>query len=109
MRPTCSTSSPPVSATPARELGRLSLMDALALVVLYARVSSPMFEPAAVRWLAPARARGARGRTGRRAAGGRPRLRVKPESGIVERELAHSPQRSLRPKLAASAVGVSKP
>lgn len=36
----------------ARELGRLSLMDALSLVVLYARVSSPKFEPAAVRWLA---------------------------------------------------------
>ena len=35
----------------ARELGRLSLMDALSLVVLYARVSSPKFEPAAVRWL----------------------------------------------------------
>ena len=52
MQPTCSTSSPPVSATPALELGRLSLMDALALVVLYARVSSPKFEPAAVRWLA---------------------------------------------------------
>lgn len=31
----------------ARELGRLSLMDALSLVVLYARVSSPKFEPAA--------------------------------------------------------------
>lgn len=35
----------------ARELGRLSLIDALSLVVLYARVSSPKFEPAAVRWL----------------------------------------------------------
>lgn len=36
----------------ARELGRLSLMDALALVVLYARAGSPKFETAAVRWLA---------------------------------------------------------
>ncbi len=36
----------------ARELGRLSLMDALSLVVAYARAGSPKFEPAAVRWLA---------------------------------------------------------
>jgi len=36
----------------ARELGRLSLMDALSLVTCYARTSSPKFEPAAVRWLA---------------------------------------------------------
>jgi hypothetical protein len=36
----------------ARELGRLSLMHALSLVVLYARAGSPKFEPAAVRWLA---------------------------------------------------------
>jgi len=36
----------------AREIGRLSLMHALALVVLYARAGSPKFEPAAVRWLA---------------------------------------------------------
>jgi hypothetical protein len=36
----------------ARELGNLSLIDALSLVVLYARTGSPKFEPAAVRWLA---------------------------------------------------------
>ena len=30
----------------------MSLMNALSLVVLYARVGSPKFEPAAVRWLA---------------------------------------------------------
>lgn len=36
----------------ARELGWLSLVDALALVVVYARRGSPKFEPAAVRWLA---------------------------------------------------------
>ena len=36
----------------ARELGWLSLGDALALVVAYARTGSPKFEPAAVRWLA---------------------------------------------------------
>jgi hypothetical protein len=36
----------------ARELGTPSLMDALSLVVLYARSGSPKFEPAAVRWLA---------------------------------------------------------
>ena len=36
----------------AREMGRLSLMDALSLVVGYARVGSPTFEAAAVRWLA---------------------------------------------------------
>lgn len=36
----------------AREMGRLSLMHALSLVVLYARAGSPKFEPAAVRWLA---------------------------------------------------------
>jgi hypothetical protein len=36
----------------ARELGWLSLVDALALVVAYARSGSPKFEPAAVRWLA---------------------------------------------------------
>ena len=35
----------------ARELGRLSLNDALSLVCLYAAVESPKFEPAAVRWL----------------------------------------------------------
>lgn len=36
----------------ARELPFMSLMNALALVVLYARTGSPKFEPAAVRWLA---------------------------------------------------------
>lgn len=35
----------------ARELGRLSLIDALSLVVLYAAAGSPKFEAAAVRWL----------------------------------------------------------
>jgi hypothetical protein len=35
----------------ARELGTLSLMDALSLVVLYARTGSPKFEAAGVRWL----------------------------------------------------------
>src|SRR5215510_6104450 len=35
----------------ARELGQLSLMDSLTLVVLYARAGSHKFEPAAVRWL----------------------------------------------------------
>jgi hypothetical protein len=33
-------------------MGRLSLIHALSLVVLYARAGSPKFEPAAVRWLA---------------------------------------------------------
>jgi hypothetical protein len=33
----------------ARELGHLSLMDSLSLVVLYARACSHKFEPAAVR------------------------------------------------------------
>jgi hypothetical protein len=36
----------------ARELGWLSLVDSLSLVVAYARAGSPKFEPAAVRWLA---------------------------------------------------------
>jgi hypothetical protein len=36
----------------ARELGHLSLLDALSPVTLYARQDSPKFEPAAVRWLA---------------------------------------------------------
>jgi len=36
----------------AREMGRLSLIHALSLVVFYARTGSPKFEPAAVRWLA---------------------------------------------------------
>jgi hypothetical protein len=49
----------------AREMGRLSLMHALSLVVLYARAGSPKFEPAAVRWLARARARWTRGATQR--------------------------------------------
>ena len=35
----------------ARELGQLSLRDALLLVALYARTGSPKFEPAAVKWL----------------------------------------------------------
>jgi hypothetical protein len=35
-----------------REMGWVSLIHALSLVVLYARVESPKFEPAAVRWLA---------------------------------------------------------
>jgi hypothetical protein len=35
-----------------RELPFVSLMNALALVVLYARTGSPKFEPAAVRFLA---------------------------------------------------------
>src|SRR5262245_16749968 len=35
----------------AREMGWVSLIHALSLVVLYARVESPKFEPAAVRWL----------------------------------------------------------
>lgn len=36
----------------ARELPYMSLGNALALVVGYARAGSPKFEPAAVRWLA---------------------------------------------------------
>ena len=36
----------------ARELPFVSLLNALALVVLYARTGSPKFEAAAVRWLA---------------------------------------------------------
>jgi len=36
----------------AREMGWVSLIHALSLEVLYARVESPKFEPAAVRWLA---------------------------------------------------------
>jgi hypothetical protein len=36
----------------AREMGWVSLIHALSLVVLYARVESPKFEPAAVRSLA---------------------------------------------------------
>jgi len=36
----------------AREMGRLGLAEALALVGLYAAAGSPKFESAAVRWLA---------------------------------------------------------
>jgi hypothetical protein len=36
----------------AREMGWVSLIHALSLVVLYARIESPKFEPAAVRWVA---------------------------------------------------------
>jgi hypothetical protein len=35
----------------AREIGQLSLIDALALVACYARTGSPKFDRAAVRWL----------------------------------------------------------
>jgi hypothetical protein len=35
----------------AKEMGQLSLIDALALVACYARTGSPKFEKAAVRWL----------------------------------------------------------
>jgi len=35
----------------AREIGQLSLIDALALVACYARTGSPKFDQAAVRWL----------------------------------------------------------
>lgn len=41
-----------LAETAARELGRLSLIDALSLVVLYAATGSPKFDAAAVRWLA---------------------------------------------------------
>lgn len=41
-----------VAVTLARELGRLSLEDALALTELFARVGDDRFQPAAVRWLA---------------------------------------------------------
>jgi hypothetical protein len=36
----------------AREMGQLSLIDALTLVACYARTGSPKFDRAAVRWLA---------------------------------------------------------
>jgi hypothetical protein len=36
----------------AKEMGQLSLIDALALVACYARTGSPKFDRAAVRWLA---------------------------------------------------------
>ena len=35
----------------AKEMGQLSLVDALSLVACYARTGSPKFEKAAVRWL----------------------------------------------------------
>jgi hypothetical protein len=35
----------------AREIGQLSLIDALALVACYAHSGSPKFDQAAVRWL----------------------------------------------------------
>jgi hypothetical protein len=35
----------------AKEMGQLSLIDALSLVACYARTGSPKFEKAAVRWL----------------------------------------------------------
>ena len=40
-----------MSEAAARELGRLSLIDGLSLVVLYAATGSPKFDAAAVRWL----------------------------------------------------------
>jgi hypothetical protein len=36
----------------AKEMGQLSLIDALMLVACYARTGSPKFDKAAVRWLA---------------------------------------------------------
>jgi hypothetical protein len=36
----------------AKEMGQLSLVDALSLVACYARTGSPKFDKAAVRWLA---------------------------------------------------------
>jgi hypothetical protein len=36
----------------AKEMGQLSLIDALTLVACYARTGSPKFDKAAVRWLA---------------------------------------------------------
>jgi hypothetical protein len=35
----------------AREIGQLSMIDALALVACYARTGCPKFDSAAVRWL----------------------------------------------------------
>jgi PIN domain nuclease of toxin-antitoxin system len=35
----------------AREIGQLSMIDALALVACYARTGCPKFDQAAVRWL----------------------------------------------------------
>ena len=41
----------PMALVTARELGRLTLEDALALTALLARLGDARFEPAAVRWL----------------------------------------------------------
>jgi hypothetical protein len=41
-----------VAESAAREMGFMSLGNALKLVVLYAEQDSPKFEPAAVKWLA---------------------------------------------------------
>lgn len=41
----------PVALATAKELGELSLEDALALTELFARIGDPRFEQAAVRWL----------------------------------------------------------
>jgi hypothetical protein len=41
----------PMALVTARELGRLTLDDALALTALLARLGDARFEPAAVRWL----------------------------------------------------------
>jgi hypothetical protein len=41
----------PEAEMAAREIGQLSLIDALALVSCYARTGSPKFDRAAVRWL----------------------------------------------------------
>jgi hypothetical protein len=41
----------PQAEMAAREIGQLSLIDALALVACYARTGHPKFEQAAVRWL----------------------------------------------------------
>jgi hypothetical protein len=42
----------PVALATARELGRLSLEDALTLTELFARIGDSRFEQAAVRWAA---------------------------------------------------------
>jgi hypothetical protein len=41
----------PQAEMAAREIGQLSLVDALSLVACYARTGHPKFEQAAVRWL----------------------------------------------------------
>src|SRR5262249_48323701 len=41
----------PQAEIAAREIGQLSLIDALALVACYARTGHPKFDQAAVRWL----------------------------------------------------------